>query len=84
MHFPAEKCIFLQKNALSCTKMRFSGGHMAGNRRKLQEGFRAQESRTLANFHKIAEPLMGGPSAFPELNVIAERHLFEMRVLKTR
>ena len=32
------------------------GGHMAGNRRKLQEGFRAQdraqESRALANFHK--------------------------------
>ena len=25
---------------------------MAENRRKLQEGFRAQESRTLANFHK--------------------------------
>ena len=33
---------------------------MAGNRRKfkLQEGFRAQEPRTLANFHKIwLEPL---------------------------
>ena len=27
--------------------------HMAGDRRKLQEGFKAQESRTLANFHKI-------------------------------
>ena len=26
---------------------------MAGNRRKLQEGFKAQESRTLANFHEI-------------------------------
>ena len=25
-HFPAEKCIFLQENALSCRKMRFSGG----------------------------------------------------------
>ena len=46
MHFPAEKCAFLQKNAV------FGGWHMAGNRRKLQEGFRAQESRTLANFHK--------------------------------
>ena len=46
MHFPAEKCTFLQKNAVF-------GGHMAGNRRKLQEGFRAQESRTLATFHKI-------------------------------
>ena len=63
--FPAERCSFLQKNALSyrknalsCRKMHFpsekctfGGGHMAGNRRKLQEGFRAQESRTLANFH---------------------------------
>ena len=46
MHFPAEKCTFLQKNAVF-------GGHMARNRRKLQEGFRAQESRTLANFHKM-------------------------------
>ena len=45
MHFPAEKCTFLQKNAVF-------RGHVAGNRRKLQEGFRAQESRTLANFHK--------------------------------
>ena len=34
-------------------KMWFLGRHMAGNHRKLQEGFRAQESRTLANFHKI-------------------------------
>ena len=38
MHFPAEKCGFV--------------GCMGGNRRKLQEGFRAQESRPLANFHK--------------------------------
>ena len=58
---PAEIWVFLQKNALSCRKMPFParkctflqknvlfGGHMAGNRRKLQEGFRAQESRTLA------------------------------------
>ena len=45
MHFPEEKCGLLQK-------MQFSGGHMAGNRRKSQEVFRAQESRTLANFHK--------------------------------
>ena len=54
MHFPAKKKThLLQKNALSCRKMRFSGGqHIAGNRRKSQEGFRAQESRTLANFHK--------------------------------
>ena len=42
-HFPAEECTFLQKK----------GGHMAGNRRKLQEGFRAQESRALVNFHKM-------------------------------
>ena len=55
MQFPTEKCTFLQKNAFSCRKnanscrkMRF----LAGSRRKLQEGFRAQESRTLANFHK--------------------------------
>ena len=60
MHFPAEK-------GFSCRKMRFPeekkrstfllenaafGGHIAGNLRKSQEGFRAQESRTLANFHK--------------------------------
>ena len=62
---PTEKCTFLQKNALSCRKKHFpaekctllpknasSVGHMAGNHRKLQAGFRAQESRTLANFHK--------------------------------
>ena len=66
MGFPTGKCIFLQKNAFSCRKMHFPaekrtflqknvvfGRHMAGNRRKLQEGFRAQESRTQANFHKI-------------------------------
>ena len=46
MRFPAEECSFLQKNAV------LGGGHMAGNLRKSQEGFRAQESRTLANFHK--------------------------------
>ena len=44
--FPAEKCTFLQKNVVL-------GGHIAGNRRKSHEGLRAQESRTLANFHKI-------------------------------
>ena len=26
MHFPTEKCIFLQQDALSCKQMRFSGG----------------------------------------------------------
>ena len=65
--FLKEMCTFLQKNALSCRKMRFpadkcnflqknafllGGGHMAGKRRKLQEGCRAQASRALANFHK--------------------------------
>ena len=52
MHFPTERCAFLQKNAFTCRKMRFWGGHMARDRRKSQEGLRAQESRTLANFHK--------------------------------
>ena len=33
---------------------------MAGNRRKLQEGLRAQESRTLANFHKKIDSWEGG------------------------
>ena len=53
MCFPAE-------NACSCRKMRFpaekcgfrGAGHRAGNCRKLQELCRAQESRTLTNFHK--------------------------------
>ena len=43
MPFPAETCLFLQKNAVL-------GGDTARNRRKSQEGFRARESRTLANF----------------------------------
>ena len=43
MPFPAEKYTFLQKNAV------FGMAHG----RKPQEGFRAQESRALANFHKI-------------------------------
>ena len=30
-------------------------GHTAGNRRKLQEGFRALESRVPAYFHKESE-----------------------------
>ena len=43
MHFPAEKCSF--------------GGVMAGPGRKPQEiGFRAQEARMLANFHKTHLP----------------------------
>ena len=65
MPFPAEKCVLLQKSALSCRRMPFPaekstflqkntafGGHTAENRRKSQEGFRAQESRTPDNFHK--------------------------------
>ena len=57
MHFPAEKCAFLQKNAVSCRKMPFPaekcGFHGAHGRKlqETQEGPRAQESRTLANFH---------------------------------
>ena len=51
MGFPAERGIFLQNNALSGRNVVF-GGHMAGNCTKLQEGFRVQEPRTLANFHK--------------------------------
>ena len=38
MHFPAEICLFLQQNCRNC--------------RKLQEGFRAQESGPLRKFHK--------------------------------
>ena len=53
MHFPAEKCIFLQKNALSCRKIRFSGG----TSQEIAGGFRAQESRTRANFHKMTVEL---------------------------
>ena len=53
MHFPADNRIFLQKKCIFVQKHAVLGGHIAGNRRKLQEGFRAQESRTLANFHKI-------------------------------
>ena len=66
MHVPTAICLFLQKNAFSCRKMHFfcrknavlgGRGHIAGNRRKSQEGFRAQESRArLANFHKINGP----------------------------
>ena len=53
MHFPAAKCTFLEKNALSCRKMQLSGGgHRPGSCRKLQEGFKIQESRTLPNFQK--------------------------------
>ena len=58
-HFPTEKYTCLPKNAFSCRKMHFPAekcgfeGHIRGNRRRLQEGFRAQEARTLANFHKI-------------------------------
>ena len=69
MDFPAEKDIFLQKNALACRNMWFflqkmhfpaetcgfrvgTGQETAGNCRKLQEGFWAQESRALPKSHK--------------------------------
>ena len=39
MHFP-------RKNGFSC------GGHIAGNRKRSQEGFRAEKSRMLASIHK--------------------------------
>ena len=51
VHFPAESCNSLQKMHFPAEKCSFRG-HMAGNRRKAREGFRAQESRTIANFHK--------------------------------
>ena len=61
MHFPAEKCTFLHKNAVF-------GWHSTGNCRKLQEGFRAQESRTLANFHKnFCDLRLRCPSRTPEI-----------------
>ena len=79
MHFPAEKCIFLQRHALSCRKCTFLqnnavfGGHVAGNRMKSQEDFRAQESRTLANFRKIhPKPRM------PRLHRSSTSGLFKM------
>ena len=53
----AETCIVLQKCALSCRKMRFSWGiwqKTAGN-----WGFRAQESRTVANFHTSSLGISG-------------------------
>ena len=60
--FPKERCILLQKDAFSYRKMRFPAekmpfpsekcGFQVAHGRKPQEGFRAQESRTLANFHK--------------------------------
>ena len=52
MHFPAERCLFLQKIRTFLQKNAVFGAHMAGNCRTLQEGFRARESRALANFHK--------------------------------
>ena len=57
-HFPAPPKYALSRKNLNG----FRGGYMAGNRRRLQEGFRAQESRTLANFHKIhSRPLHRAP-----------------------
>ena len=44
-HFPAKKGLFLQKNALSCRKMRFSDGQRAGNcrNRRRVSGHKSQE-----------------------------------------
>ena len=53
MHIPAEKCGSR------------GGGHRAGNCRKLQEGCRAQESRTLHNFHKNVSKERDNVSALP-------------------
>ena len=53
MHIPAEKCTFpAEKCTFPAEKWIFLQGHIAGNRRKLQEGFRAQESWALVYFHK--------------------------------
>ena len=45
MGVPAEKCVFLQKNALFCRKMRFSGG-------TAQETARAFQGSRIKSFHK--------------------------------
>ena len=45
------KCSYRKKDVLSCRKCIF--WRIAGNQKKLQEGFRAQESKALADFHKI-------------------------------
>ena len=52
MHLPAEKCLFLQKNALSCRKLRFLGG---GTGREITEGFQGSiiKKATQLSFHKI-------------------------------
>ena len=55
-HFLTDKCTFLQENAfpvgkhMISRKMRFERGTSQENRKKLQERFRAQESRTFAYF----------------------------------
>ena len=57
MHFPTDKCTFLQEKKeehFPTEKAVFFGGGGAHGR-KLQEiagGFQGQDSRTLANFHK--------------------------------
>ena len=58
MGLPAEKWILVQKNALSYRKMGLPAEKWillqknAVFGRKSQEGFKDQESRTLASFHK--------------------------------
>ena len=49
---------------------------MAGNRRKLHEGFRAQESRTLANFHKTKNGFCQCPEMGPDFFVALKAPLF--------
>ena len=73
-NFLQEKCFFLQKMHFPAEKMHFSGGLMAGNRRKPREGFRAQESRTLANFHKniSGTTYMEGVTMTPDPNTSAK------------
>ena len=66
MPFPAEKCAFLQKYC------GFRGATSQENRRKSQEGFRAQESRTLANFSKEDIP----PKKFDSLGFEGHTELF--------
>ena len=90
----ADKCICLQKNALSYRKMHWPaenidfGRHMTGNRRTFQESFRAQESRTLANFHKsrIAATLHGhflNETTLWEITIRKQKKDLMVRISKT-
>ena len=67
----------LQMNGFSCRRMHFPAeqkniflGDMAGNLRKLQEGFKAQESKTLANnFHKQFGACLRAPALTTQIFV---------------